>query len=93
MTIEPVNIAQINSVGSPSSVSEAKPSSVDPTSEHLGTDTANLSGVNDLLEKAMEQPEIRMDKVEAIKSQIADGSYDLDPSKIADALVSSESRE
>ena len=87
MRIDPINASPINSVASPSG--EAKPSSFSHTSAQLTNDTASLNQVADLVAKAMQQPEIRMDKVQAIKSQIASGNYKVDASAIADALISS----
>ena len=88
MRIDPINTSPINSVASPSVASEGKPSSVSHTSAQLTNDTASLNQVADLVAKAMQQPEIRMDKVQAIKSQIASGNYKVDASAIADALIS-----
>jgi flagellar biosynthesis anti-sigma factor FlgM len=89
MRIDPINASPIDSVASPSVAGEVKPSRIDPASSRLTDDTANLNQVADLVAKAMQQPEIRMDKVEAIKSKIASGNYKVDASAIADALISS----
>ncbi len=39
------------------------------------------------LKKVNELPEIRQDKVDAIKKQIQDGSYSVDSNKIADKIL------
>lgn len=52
-------------------------------------DTVSLSHVSGLVTAALAQPEVRTDKVEAIKSQIAAGTYVVDPHKIADAMIQS----
>jgi flagellar biosynthesis anti-sigma factor FlgM len=70
---------------------DASPAAGVPGAEQLPADTASLSKVSDLVAKAMEQPEVRMDKVEAIRSQIAAGTYEVDPSKIAEAVIKSMS--
>lgn len=51
--------------------------------------TVNLSQISGLVKGAMSQPEVRMDKVEALKSQIAAGTYVVDPQKIAEAMIHS----
>lgn len=88
--IETTNAGQINSVASTSAAgqSEAKPSSA-PNSEPVSADTADLGQVASLVSQAMDQPEIRQDKVDAIKAQIAAGTYEINPSKIADAIITS----
>ena len=91
MRIEPTNAAQINSVASTAGIGRgAKPSTITPGSEHLSGDTANLSQIRSLVAKAMGQSEIRTDKVEGIKAQIAASTYEVNPSKIADAMISDE---
>ena len=40
-----------------------------------------------LAAKALETPEIRQDKVEALRQAIHDGTYSVDPEKIADAML------
>jgi anti-sigma28 factor (negative regulator of flagellin synthesis) len=59
----------------------AKPSTGTPDSEQLSGDTANLSQISSLVAKAIEQPEIRKDKVDATKAQTAAGTYEVNPSK------------
>ena len=88
MRIESTNRVQINPV---SSSSTKDPSTVASTSGNPAADTATLSEVSHLVTKAVDQPEIRREKVEAIKAQIAAGSYDLNPAKIAEAMIASES--
>jgi flagellar biosynthesis anti-sigma factor FlgM len=45
--------------------------------------------VPSLTAQAMETPEIRQDKVEQIRQAINNGSYNLDPHAIADAMIKS----
>lgn len=60
-----------------------------PGSEQLPGDTASFSDISGLVAKAMSQPEVRMDKVESIQAQIAAGTYEVSPSKVADAMITS----
>jgi len=89
--IDLTNSPQINSVASTSvsDSAEAQPSAGSLGSNQLSADTATVSQISDLVAQAMNQPEVRTDKVEAIKAQIAAGTYEIDPSKIADAIIDS----
>ena len=54
------------------------------------TTSFNNSGkttVQSLTNQALQTPEIRQDKVSAIRESIKNGSYDLDPRKIASAII------
>lgn len=57
----------------------------------LREDTTSFSSdsasVSDLTAKAMATPEIRQDKVDALKQQISSGNYKIEPGKIADAIL------
>ena len=91
MRIEPTIAAHIDSAGpTQGKIAEASGPTVNPDACRSSEDLVDLSQVSTLAAKAMDQPEIRMDNVEAIKAQIAAGTYELEPSKIADAMISSE---
>jgi flagellar biosynthesis anti-sigma factor FlgM len=79
--------SQINSVASTAARDRASTSA--SGAEQLSADTANLSQISSLVAKAMEQPEVRMDKVESIQAQIAAGTYEVSPPKVADAMITS----
>ena len=89
--INPTSSAQINSVGTTPAIdpAEMKPTAKTTATEELSRDSANFSQFSGLVAKAMDQPEVRMDRVEAIKTQIAAGTYEINPSKVADAIISS----
>jgi len=91
LPIDLTHSTQTNTVTStPTSGAEAAKVSANAAgSEQLPSDTANFSQISGLVAKAMEQPEVRTDKVEAIKAQIAAGTYEVSPSKVADAMISS----
>jgi len=59
--------------------------------ESPGEDKATLSGdsanVQNLTTKALELPEVRQDKVEALRAAIKNGDYKIEPSKIAEAMI------
>ena len=50
---------------------------------------SNDALVRSLTAEAMETPQIRQDKVEQIRQTINNGSYNLDPQAIADAMIKS----
>lgn len=76
--IDPMPSSQISGTSSVRSASSAHPE-----------DKVSLSQAARLTAEAMAQPEVRMDKVEAIRSQIALGTYKVDPQKIAAAMIAS----
>jgi len=52
-------------------------------------DTANVGGLTAL---ALQTPEIRQDRVGALREALRNGSYQIDPGKIADAMLRESSR-
>jgi len=89
LPIDLTNSALTNSVTSTPTSGTAAAAKAATGSEQLPGDTANFSQISGLVAKAMEQPEVRMDKVEAIQAQIAAGTYEVSPAKVADAMISS----
>ena len=53
---------------------------------------ATAGGVSSLTARAMETPEIRQERVEALRQAISNGSYQLDPQQIADAMLNEAAR-
>jgi flagellar biosynthesis anti-sigma factor FlgM len=49
------------------------------------------SSVQLLTQQALQSPEVRQDKIDAIRQSISSGQYQVDPAKIADAMIASES--
>jgi negative regulator of flagellin synthesis FlgM len=50
--------------------------------------STSSSAVSALVSQAMASPEVRQDKVNALKQQIASGTYVINPSKIAQGIAS-----
>lgn len=71
------------------SVAKGMPPVSTAGSNQVAGDAVNLSEISGLVRQAMDQPEVRMDKVQAIRAQIAAGTYEVNPSKVADALINS----
>lgn len=69
--------------------------SADASNEASGdrtTISTQGSAVQDLAAKALDTPEIRQEKVNALRESVNNGTYSLDPSKIAEAMIDSESQ-
>ena len=49
--------------------------------------TSDQASVGALVNTAMQSPEIRQDKVAALQQSIGSGQYELDPAKIAAAMI------
>jgi len=66
-------------------------SSVSATSASSGTDRVELStsslDVQKMKEIIQETPSVRMDRVQALKAQIEQGEYEVDPYRVADKML------
>lgn len=49
--------------------------------------TSTQQSLNALVSTAMSSPEIRQDRVDSLKQAIANGTYELDPGKIASSMI------
>ena len=56
----------------------------------LSERSQEITGVQEAVEAA---PEIRQDKVEAVKARLADGSYEVNSEKVADRILKSSLQE
>lgn len=63
--------------------------------ETAGTDTLSLTGTGALMQKLdaaiAATPEVDMERVNRIRQAIEDGSYEIDPARVAEKLLSFES--
>jgi negative regulator of flagellin synthesis FlgM len=79
------------SSGSISSDSASKSSPVNQLqnagSEDRATLTSGSNSVDSLVSAAMSTPEVRSDKVASLQQQIQNGTYQLDPDKIAGSMI------
>ena len=73
--------------GRPGKKSGASGSSADGA-----TFSAGSASVGSLEARALASPEIRTDRVEALRNAINNGSYQIDPGKIADAMLNEAGR-
>jgi flagellar biosynthesis anti-sigma factor FlgM len=61
-----------------------------PESDASGDRTTLTSGsgsVSALVSEAMSSPEVRQSKVQSLQQQVSNGTYQLDPDKIAGAMI------
>ena len=49
--------------------------------------TSAQQSLNSLVSTAMSSPEVRQDRVDSLKQAISDGTYELDPEKIAASMI------
>jgi negative regulator of flagellin synthesis FlgM len=49
--------------------------------------TSTRQPLNELVRNAMSSPEIRQDRVDSLKQSIDNGTYELDPAKIASSMI------
>jgi len=65
-------------------------------SQEQGADKATLSSGQDqtatLLSQAMATPDVRLDKIEALRQAINSGEYKIEPDKIADAMLNDSAK-
>ncbi|MBZ5653748.1 MAG: flagellar biosynthesis anti-sigma factor FlgM [Acidobacteriia bacterium] len=88
MKVEP-NGVSLNGLNSPE-LAKPAPSQADKPAapeQDKATLSLNASGVGALAQKALSVPEVRQDKVDALRQAIQRGEYTLDPGKIAQALI------
>ena len=57
-------------------------------SEDRTTFSSTSTSVKSLVSQALSSPEVRQDKVDALRQSISSGEYKLDPQKIAGAIIS-----
>ncbi|SEF63264.1 anti-sigma-28 factor, FlgM family [Bryocella elongata] len=78
------NPVELNSRPATTSSSAAAPAET----QDRTTLSTSSSAVSTLVSQAMASPEVRQDKVSALKQQIASGNYNINPSKIASGILS-----
>jgi len=87
---EPLESGRVESQNSANASAASR--SATAQSQALGEDQAQLSGthvqVQALAAQASQLPEVRQEKVSALRQAILGGSYHPDPEQVADALLS-----
>ena len=62
----------------------------DKQSDQLPQDHATISSVGNLVTAVLNQPEVRADRVSAIREAITSGAYRLEPHAIASSLLADQ---
>jgi flagellar biosynthesis anti-sigma factor FlgM len=57
------------------------------STEDRATLTSGSNSVESLVSAAMSSPEVRSDKVASLQQQVQNGTYQLDPDKIAGSMI------
>jgi len=70
-------------------VADGKPADPVPTVE-ASTSKVEMSSIKAMADRAMSSPDINMGKVEQIKQAIKEGSYPVDPQRIAESFLALE---
>jgi flagellar biosynthesis anti-sigma factor FlgM len=66
----------------------ASAASTDPaTGEDAATLSVDGARINSLVAKALDAPDVRQDKVEALRRAVQNGEYVVDPAHIAEAMI------
>ena len=87
-----INVNQVSSnevelQKSSNSKSSQTPSSTKPNVEDRASLKNDSSTVSSLQHQALAVPDVRQDKVDALKQQIQSGQYNADPAKTAKAMT------
>jgi negative regulator of flagellin synthesis FlgM len=69
------------------SVSTTGANTISPASEDRTTFHSDAKTVQSLVSQALAAPEVRQDKIDAIKQSISNGTYKFDANKVAEAII------
>lgn len=72
--------------GAPSTTS-ASTNQVQNNTEDKTTLAFDRTNITSLVSQVMASPEVRQDKVEALRQAISNGQYKVEPDKVADAML------
>jgi negative regulator of flagellin synthesis FlgM len=90
VNINPTSPSSAAAVLGTSAIQAGKVAPAEKQSAQLPQDRATISSVGDLVTAALKQPEVRADKVSAIKEAIASGTYKVDPDAIASSMLADQ---
>ena len=79
--------SQIASESSPKQVNAGNVATSDLAGGDRTTLTSTQQSLSALVSTAMSSPEIRQDRVDSLKQAISNGTYELDPEKIAASMI------
>ncbi len=70
-----------------SSSSAVSTTTANPASEDRTTFHSDAKTVQSFVSQALATPDVRQEKIDALKQSISDGSYKFDANKVADAMI------
>jgi flagellar biosynthesis anti-sigma factor FlgM len=73
-------------------VSNSRPATSQSATADRTTLYSDTASVQALVSQALKSPEVRQDKVDAIRQSIGNGQYQVDPTKIATAIIASNGK-
>jgi flagellar biosynthesis anti-sigma factor FlgM len=79
--------SQIAGQQDPKQVKSQSLTTSDATSGDRTTLSSGSGSIDSLVSEAMSSPDIRQDKVASLQQAISNGTYQLDPDKIAGAMI------
>ena len=79
--------SQIASEPSPKQVNAGNLAASDLAGGDRTTLTSTQQSLSELVSTAMSSPDIRQDRVDSLKQAISNGTYELDPEKIAASMI------
>lgn len=82
-------LSTLTPVGEAQAASRSANTTLPASSGTAPADEASLSSASGLVSKALAIPDVRMEKVEALRQAIADGSYQVPSSEVAGKVIES----
>jgi flagellar biosynthesis anti-sigma factor FlgM len=90
MTVNINTVASVTPISATRAVQAGKIAPADTQPVQLPQDHATVSAVGDLVAAALKQPEVRTDKVAALKAAVSSGTYKVDPDSIASSMLADQ---
>jgi flagellar biosynthesis anti-sigma factor FlgM len=90
MNINPTSPSPVTAISGTRSIQGGKTSPSDKQLTQLPQDHVTISSVGDLVTAALKQPEVRADKVSAVRESIASGTYKVEPDAIASSILADQ---
>jgi len=90
LNINTTATSPVGAISGTPAIQASKIAPPDKQSVQLPQDHATISSVGDLVAAALKQPEVRADKVAALKTAIASGTYKVDPDAIASSMLADQ---
>ena len=90
VNINPAAPSSVTALTGTREIQAAKIATPDKQSAQLPQDHTTLNSVGNLVKAALQQPEVRADKVSALKDAVSSGTYKVDPQAIASSIVADQ---